>query len=62
MKFYRNHGELITELFGENAQEYCKKCPYGYTDSDDNVSCMGGPVTVKIDDDTADSDCECYIP
>ena len=59
MKFYTNHGEEMIELFGEDAQEHCKQCPYGFIDSD-GVSCMLGPELMIIDDDTADSDCECY--
>ncbi len=60
MKFYRN-AELKYELFGDEAIEFCRKCPHVWLEND-VVTCAAGNEDVVIDEDTADSDNECWLP
>ena len=61
MQYHNKATDETIDLYGEDAQNHCKNCPYGYTDSDGDVTCMAGISNILIDDDTADSDCVCSI-
>lgn len=63
MKFYEA-GELRHELFGEEALEHCKKCPYCYENNDDNNThdCIIGTENWNIEEELYfdDGQVECW--